>query len=326
MTINKSYSINKGLYPRIYYLLEDIPDDYYFGKMHLNRCRPPNIIFSIASHEFLESMFDIIESINTLNIYSRSDHRSPQTVLNILNKQLPSSIAHLCSFYDELFLILKSITYEKNHEKKEAASWLRDNKIYSGNQIKGSCYSAIAFWYDINNRIKHNNQRFNSVEIIGEEYISHGFYLEGVKEDGKPYIDTDVHNKIRNSFGVTFQRAICHLFTIYFFIAHKFEKTIINHLKKEYNFKLGLNYIAPKKSEDRIQKIWESITNWEMRFFPSEYGYSYSKISFNGNSYMIRYPITINQYTIPFKMASLCHSSGNTIPLVNVGNVYKRRD
>ena len=317
MVIRRKFTKNSGLYPHLKYILKNIPEELYYGKSHVNRVRPPSTIYAISTNEFIDALILLTES--TLKIREKKANKdNTMLIKDMLQVQLLNCIYHLCSYYDECFLILKSITPEIDSSNREGSKWLSLNNSILGKVFKGNCGKAISQWQDLNNRLKHNNQKFNYIGLVGNRGLSNGFYIENVKEDGKPYIDTDFHDRKRNSFCITFERAIGNMFSTYLFLSDRLESIIKTHLATcGIIIPSILNSDFEIKEEKTMHELWKLLNNFEYSFFPTEEGFKYTHVKEIENGYLIEYPKRV-KHTNQGSLVTSVARYADGIPLVNI--------
>ena len=274
---------NSRLFPKVKYILYNIPTIYYFGDKHPQPCRQPAAIYNIASQEILESLNNAIEIFETYNI---NNNINIELFFNNLIEKCEKVIGNICSFYDECFLIFISISKPSTDNPIIASDWLKINGYDSGSLFKNYSYEAIEIWQKINNRLKHNNQKISY--FLATENINHveGFYIEGYTKDNSIAPDPTFHNKENKmSQGISFKKFFKEVFLSYFYISDNLLKVLEHHLKKNYSYKLDFK-IDVKDNDDLIKKVWDKLSDIDYIYFPDEYKIKYSRIV----KYRISYP------------------------------------
>jgi len=295
MKYNKMFVANR-LYPKAKYVLKNIPKTYFFGDKHPHPCRPAVAIYNVSSHELLKSLEIAIEKYESYN-----PSVNIEMFFSDLIEKTQNVIANICSFYDECFLIFVSISRDSINNPIVASDWLKINGYDSGSLFKSYSYEAIKFWQDINNRLKHNNQKLSY--FLASENINHveGFYIEGYTSENSIGPDPTLHGKKNNmSEGISFNKFYKEIFMTFYYISDNLLKTVEHHLKKYYNHKLDYK-ILNNENEKFIQNLWDKLSNMNYIYFPDEYRIKYSRIE----KFKISYPhknIMYNPKTMEIKV------------------------
>lgn len=282
MKYEKTFSKTK-LYPKAKYILGNIPDTYYFGKKHLYPCRPPLAIYNIAEYEVLKSLEDAIEMFEQYN-----EDVNIELYFNGLLDKCEKIIANICSFYDECFLILVSLSNQSNKNPMAAYDWLKENGYDSGSLLRSYYYESIKTWQEIYNRLKHNNQRLSYLLAAENENHVEGFFVEGYSKDGSIGLDPTFHSKDNNmSQGISFKKLFREIFFSYYYISDNILKVVEHHLKKYHNHKLDCK-ITTFFDDSLIKNLWDKLSVMSYVYFPDEYKIKYTIVT----RYKIIYPNT----------------------------------
>lgn len=287
---------NTRLYPKAKYILNNIPNIYYFGDKHPHPCRPAAAIYNIASYEILSSLETAIgkyENYNTdVNI---------EIFFSELIEKCEKIIANICSFYDECYLILISMSEPSANNPIIAFDWLKTNGYDSGGIFKNYSFEAIKIWQEINNRLKHNNQKLSYFLATEDTNHVEGFYVEGYTSENSIGPDPTFHSIKNNmSQGISFKKAFKEIFLSYFYISDMLLKSVEHHLKKYHNYKLNYK-ISVNENDDLIKNLWNKLSKMNYIYFPDEYKIKYSKIE----KYKISYPhktVLFNPRTMKIKV------------------------
>jgi len=295
MKYDKTFSKNR-LYPKTKYILGNISDIYYFGNKHPHPCRPPLAIYNIAEHEVLDSLVDAIEMFEQYNV-----NVNIELYFNGLIDKCEKIIANICSFYDECFLILVSLSNQSSKNPITAFDWLKENGYDSGILLRSYCYESIRTWQEIYNRLKHNNQKLSY--FLASENLNHveGFYVEGYSNDDSIGPDPTFHGKKNNmSQGISFKKLFREIFLTYNYISANLLKVVEYHLKKYHNHQLDYKTNAIF-DESIIKKLWDKLSDMDYIYFPDEYNIKYTIVT----KYKINYPntkILFNPKTMEIKV------------------------
>ena len=295
MKYDKSFN-NTRLYPKAKYILNNIPDTYYFGNKHPHPCRPAAAIYNISSYEVLLSLETAIEKYENYNA-----DVNIEIFFNELIEKCEKTIANICSFYDECFLIFISMSEPTNNNPIVAFEWLKNNEYETGSNFKNFSFEAIKIWQEINNRLKHNNQKLSY--ILATEGTNHveGFYIEGYTSDNSIGFDPTFHGENNNmSQGISFKKFFKEIFLTYFYISDILLKVVEQHLIKYYNYKLNYK-ITVNENDEIIKTLWNKLSDMDYIYFPDEYKIKYSKIE----RYKISYPhktVLFNPKTMELKV------------------------
>lgn len=288
MKYNKTFTEKRGFYPKIKYILKNIPDEFYFGNLHNQPCRRPSAIFNISSAYFLDSLEHAIQKYSEYSFYTESK----KEYFNDLLEKTYKCISTICSFYDECLLILISLSKPSKNNPKFASDWLKQNMYKSGEEYINYCYEAIKVWQNINNRIKHNNQKLTYVLCTGDDKSVQGFFVEGCNSDKTIGPDETFHkisDGIPRSF--SFNRTYILLFLSFYYISDKLIPVVRHHLKSTYNYELYEKVKLMDKDEIKIKNLWEKLFLLNNVYFPDEYKLKYGLITKIQDGYTLKYPI-----------------------------------
>jgi len=282
MKYDKTFSKSR-LYPKVKYLLSNIPDIYYFGNKHPHPCRPPLAIYNIAEHEVLKSLEETTEIFEQYN-----EDVNIELYFNGLIDKCEKLIANICSFYDESFLILVSLSNPSSKNPTTAYDWLKENGYDSGSLLRSYCYEAIKTWQEIYNRLKHNNQKLSYLIASKNDNHVEGFYMEGYTKDNSIGPDPTFHSKSNNmSQGISFKKFFREIFLTYNYISDNLLKIVEHHLLKYHNHKLNYK-ITATFDESIIKTLWDKLSSMDYVYFPDEYKIKYTIVT----RYKIIYPNT----------------------------------
>jgi hypothetical protein len=312
MKYDKIFFNTSRLWPKAMYVLNNIPDTYYFGGKHPHPCRPATGIYNIAAYEFLSSLETAIEKYE--NYIPVDDivilNADNENFFRELVEKCEKIIANICSFYDECFLIFISMSEPSMNNPIVAFDWLKSNGYDTGSIFKNYSFEAIKFWQEINNRLKHNNQKLSF--ILASEGVNHveGFFIEGYTSVNSIGFDPTFHGKKNNmSDGISFKKFFKEVFLSFFYISDMLLKAVEQHLKKYHNYKLNYR-ISSNGDEDRIKNIWNKLSDMDYIYFPDEYKIKYTKIGRYKISYLHK---TVFFSPIPGKLKLKMAFSGDGV-------------
>ncbi len=186
MKYSQTFNSDKTLLPKVSYSLALVPEILVFGSKHPRPMRAPGAIFNIAFGEVVLA----IEKLYDTWVENADKHSEREKLLESQTERL---FYHMCSFYDEMFLVLIAMSPPSKENPNFAYDWLKQNGYNSGNVMKSSCSDLIKPWQEVNNRLKHNNQKLSRFTLKDREVTVEGTFVEGVTDDGAIAPDPTIH-------------------------------------------------------------------------------------------------------------------------------------
>lgn len=283
MKYRKEFNENKTLNPEIIDRFSQIPEGLIFSQLHTPPLRHPGAIFNIAFSEVINSIQNTMDLssalLNDFDDKKKRDDLEAQTELLIKN---------VCSIYDESYLILIALSKPVQSKRKFAYEWLLENGITAGSRFRGSVATDIQIFMDINNRLKHNNQKISLLRFEPKDNTDSilGFFVEGISEGNAISPDQSFHGqgKIPNYF--SFNWLFSFTFAFIYFLADKLLIEIKKHLKSNHSFEFSKRDILTKGDPE----IWNKLLKINKRFFPEERKLGFAKISRSSNIWKISFP------------------------------------
>lgn len=276
----------KSLNPPIVDYLKNIPEDRVFGHLHPNKIRHPGALFNHSQDKIIGVLKEYIQIKNEMNNRIMNNNDKERLITNVTKM-----ISHICSFEDEAYLMLVSLSPPATDNPKFAYEWLKENKYeFGANLFRSSSVSAMELWNQINNRIKHNGQRLSGISSSDGKIIINGFFVEGIDENSAVGPDKQIHDTMLNgTFGLSFDRVALMILFLFYFLSDKLCKSIRKHMKEYYNFTLEKSDELTKTSTN-LSQIWNAFNKIEYMFFPQEYKLKFPKIKKEKSIYKLTYP------------------------------------
>lgn len=286
MKFSISLNCDKSLNPNIVYYLKNLPDHLYLGKHHSPPIRHPGGIFNYSLTKIIETISEYFELKKQLE-----ELENKGELYKKINKCIEKLIHNICSFEDEAYLILVSLCPVSSVNSKFAYEWLKKNEFSKGaDHFRSSTSHVMELWNEINNRIKHNNQKLSAISVTDDIKTVFGFYVEGTNIDGAIGPDKIIHEKyLKGAVGLSYDRTVLTIFAIFYFLSDKLSKSLKVHLKEYHktNFTKSKEAIA---TNEKLELIFKTFSEFEYLFFPKEYKLKFPMIKRQGNIYQFSYP------------------------------------
>lgn len=229
--------------------------------------------------DILTSAVDKISRAYSIFIASMDDHE-----IDIDKKKEKSIFDYalaLDSFYDQLLLVIKSLSPTGKNDNKDVTIWLRENNPESYNKFKDGTSKAHSQIRKISNKIKHDSIEVNYITITNHKAKEiKGFYFSsiiGANELRGP--DLDIHVDYKDSKTA---------FSYDYFIRHTagYVATCLYHLNKI--------FFAGKKSKPNefkaLYNFFNDCSSAGNSLFPNEHKLDLASINIEPNSIKIKYP------------------------------------
>ncbi len=229
-------------------------------------------------------------------------------------------ILTLDSFFDNLVLIIKSITPPDDTPNSDATKWLRANKSTAYFGLLDSTKKAHNLIRKLANKIKHDAVELHYIEIADYQGSNvKGFYFSNiVNGKGLSGPDVDLHERYRDS-----STAIS--YNYFMLYSAGFIAICLFHLNKL----LFTKQLAEGKAMSNIYNFFSATEKVEPRFFPNEYGSDIVEISEHKDTLIAKFPRKIKanrEYdniqgiTPQFKMNQRTNSSSAEFPYLRLLN------
>lgn len=273
---------DKTIYPRIVHHFKAIPDDLLYHENH--SLRHPGAIFNVGFDRVIGSFSGVLTQLKAI----KSDKENIEYWNNLLQQQ-KRLFYDLGSFYDDCYLVLKSLCPPSKKNPKFADKWLKANNYRCGERFYQATKMVQAFWMEIVNRLKHNNANLRGLYGYGNYFIIPGFFVEGISNDGTVGPDEAIHKKYLNkATAFSFNRDLRINFFYLYFVAESLLEVIKGHIKQQANYKFG-NITYDKANDTILDKICAELSDLELKFFPDEMREPYPKITYDRNELAITY-------------------------------------
>lgn len=245
--------------------------------------RHPGGIYNIAYHELNVCLSVTLDNLEKV----LSSNESNWDTLLLSQKYLYHEI---CSFYDECYLILKTLCQPSDLNPPFASDWLNQNGILSGGDFKSSSQHIIDPYQKINNKLKHNNQRLTGLSIKGKatNVFIPGYIVEGVDAGGAIGPDFEVHPS-KNGMGCSFALALKNLY----FTVHILSDKLLDVIKKDLEKRFSFTFTSPpeyKKHDDITESNFNRLCTLQNIYFPHEYSSQLPVFDRDNNLFKILYP------------------------------------
>ena len=286
MKIERRISNNSSIDTSLHDLLELCKDskEHFYNTEYEKR--EPLGIYNVASSEFLTSYLKLCNYI-----YENKEHRY-QKIDWMYYSLLKELIGNFASLLDEIYFIFLSfypISECKNKSRTASKKFESLEPIFA-NQYRESIKKAKTIT-EINNKIKHNNQRFASI-IVKTQFKGDalGFFLESVSEDGELIPDKEIHKPFGGMY-TAFSNTwfLYYILSLYYIICEDAGKILLEIINKK-GIKLSLK--VDQEINDRIRIIFNTLEKAKTNIvFENEYDLEiWSEIFMDNESIIVRNP------------------------------------
>ena len=280
MKYSKDFNLNKTLDPEIVDRLKQIPDELVFASDHSPPLRHPGAVFNIAYSEISDSIIETATLANRLNAkYEDSE------IQKRLNTETEKLYKNVCSLVDESYLVLIGITEAKTSNRKFAYEWLQENNVQAAQRFHGSIKSDAEFFQNVNNRLKHNNQRLSFCQMDSSVGSVLGHFIEGTDPNGSVCPDTTFHNVGKIGQYISFNWLLLYSMVFTQVLADYLLKAVRSHLSLK-GFKFPRREIVGPGE----QELWSTLSRIDNLFFPFEKKMGFPKVRKEGSIYRLTFP------------------------------------
>lgn len=244
--------------------------------------RPPIGIFNISKSR----LFDALESF--LDEYESCKNSKKLAELHL------EIVESYNAFVDDTYHIFKCFfsINEIDLDKKFAHEQLRRVIPDTINRYFGNVKPFREIYALINNSVKHNHARYNSISIKSIYGESKGYYIEAINQDGA----LSPHNKIHPLYqgvytGISYNYDIKRIIISWLIICEYMEKEILNIIKLNSVSLENYSYTdADKNSFSNFYSMINRIIMMKEYYFVDEYDKGVSKFEYFESELVISYP------------------------------------
>ncbi|MCB9748290.1 MAG: hypothetical protein H6755_07765 [Candidatus Omnitrophica bacterium] len=290
---NKTFSDTKSLYPRVFSVLRNLPQEVIYSSDYQPELRHPGAILNRATQEIVESMHKVLSVYNQFATPEFFSGKSkPDDYENML-KETVILLGHADSFIDECFIILKCLcpppAQEQGQNVKFVYEWLKLNGFTCGatfNSYTADIKQYISFF---TNRLKHGNQRLDGFLMKSGDIVVPGYYIQEVK--GKQLLE--IYPKLPSRYhkavvGFSLNWTLKCLMLAFYEVCDALENTIKQHIKDKHSVKINtrISVVHDKKFKEVIEQLCQ-VGDF---YFPYEYGMKFMRFRDTGDGVHISYP------------------------------------
>lgn len=268
LNLNNNYNLS------VYNNLCLLNDSEIFSEIHNPKLKHPADIY-------LNRLKDILLNLQ----YLKSDIQNKND--NKIKTSLKNYILSLDSFYDNIFLIIKSLKKPNGYEHDFAHNWLKLNGYDEGEKFRGSTNHYHIFISNIMNKIKHDDPMIGLITLKDTltNKENHGFFIGSIIKDGKIGPDPEIHEHYKNKrTSFSFNHFIKKTVGLIFLYSQHLNKVLFNDQKK-----------YSDKKENNIYNLFNEVEMLENYFFPDEYSKPTSKFSKTANKLLLEVPKTFRE-------------------------------
>jgi hypothetical protein len=311
---SKSFNLSKTFYPNLFSFINAIPDKWIYSAQYQPVLKHPGSVLSKSTEEIVISFNIAISKFDKLLVCNSSQEQD--AISKELIKEMEILIGHFDSFYDECYLILKSLCPTPRPDKapgeKYVGEWLKRND-YNCSANFFNCSNSIRLFIDLfSNRLKHANQYLNFVKAENKDkVVIPGFFIEELKGNDVMGIYQIVPSD-REGCSMAFSfNQMFRMFLLFFYeICDSLETVIKKHIYEVQGEHFSGRKIV-KHSEEYL-KIIEYIVNLPYLFYPYEYK-KFLKMYLTGNTLVISYPHNSGlPYMLPLTVSTQYRADGYT--------------
>ncbi len=281
MKMNFTMHNEKNIDLSINRLLKSLNSDQLTNLEH--GLRHPLGIFNVSKMRFLNSLNTFLDEYeNGKNIKK----------LNEMHLEIMESFN---AFIDDSYHILKCFfhSHELNLNRKFAYEQLKNvipeilNNYYGNIKPLGEIYSLI------NNSVKHNHARYNSISIKSIYGKNLGYFIESIDQDGVIVPNMKIHPKFKGKHtGISYNYDIKRVFIYWLKICDYLEAEIRKVLVMK---SIAINEEVPYDESDldmysSLFKLIKKISKLKEYYFIDEYDKGVSKFEFKEKQIEIVFP------------------------------------
>ena len=287
----KQFSLAKSLYPKVYSVVKDLPNEYIYNENYSPSLRHPGAILNRATHEIIETFNKSLTSFGFLTTSDFSQNKVPRELDNIL-KLMEALFGYFDSFLDECFIILKCLcnppAIDKGASTKYVHEWLKLNGFSCGANFYSYTSNIQKYINFFSNRLKHANQCFDGFVAKINGLIIPGFYIQEVLgKDFKEFFPKLPNYYTGKVIAFSFNKTLKNLILCFYEICDALEKTIKQHIKEKHGVKFDTKHSVV---HDKIfENILDKLSVLGNYYYPYEF-IRFVDIRKSDNIFYVKYP------------------------------------
>lgn len=228
---------------------------------------------------------------NVVNSYLSvcNDREVDGSPLDGKEERIKALVLEVDSFYDAMFLVIKSLTPPSSEDNKDAIKWLREAGSRPAKTFIGDTKKQHAPFRVMANKLKHDHAAIMYLTVTNHHNVDvHGFYIQSVVGEGdRRGPDPEVHKELQRNVATAFSYNHFLLYTV---------GSLVHYMHR-----LNKCLFADKPSEhvplNLLFTLACSASKLSQEFFPDEYRRSYARVVSQNDGYSVtpNYRYKINQ-------------------------------